>query len=164
MTRGLEQRIAHFRDSGILVDTNLLLVLLIGETRPELLTSFGRTSKYTPDDFHLLQEIVERIRVRWTSPAILTEVTNLVDKLKGKDRFRFLELLSFIMASSKEGHVPAADIAGTWQLCKYGYSDTTSLKLLPHDALLLTDDLDLYLHAKSAGLQAMNFTELQSFN
>jgi hypothetical protein len=69
---GLLQK--HYR-GGVLIDSNLLLLLMIGAIDRDRITTFKRTQKYSSDDFELLQQLVSKFSKIVTTPQILTEVS-----------------------------------------------------------------------------------------
>ncbi len=72
------------RITGILVDTNLLVLLIVGSVNRERVSQFKRTSDYSPADWDLLIGILEQISRRYTLPHVLAEVSTLTD-LKGAE-------------------------------------------------------------------------------
>ena len=71
--------------SGLLVDTNLLLLYLIGRTNRNRISKFKRTQAYTIEDFDLLHRFMAEFKTLITTPHVLTEVSNLGD-LYGQER------------------------------------------------------------------------------
>jgi hypothetical protein len=67
------------RINGILVDTNLLVLLIVGSVNRERVSQFKRTSDYSPADWDLLIGILEQISRRYTLPHVLAEVSTLTD-------------------------------------------------------------------------------------
>src|SRR5690606_14486178 len=68
--------LARYR-TGVLLDTNLLLLWLIGRYDRRLIGRHKRTEAYTTDDFQLLDRLTRRCTKRFTTPHVLTEVSNL---------------------------------------------------------------------------------------
>ena len=79
------QLISQHRGSGLVVDTNLLLLFLIGRTNKNRISRFKRTQAYTIEDFDLLDRFMAEFKTLITTPHVLTEVSNL-GKLQGQDR------------------------------------------------------------------------------
>jgi hypothetical protein len=79
------QLINQHRGSGLVVDTNLLLLFLIGRTNQNRISKFKRTQAYTIEDFDLLDRFMAEFKIPITTPHILTEVSNL-GKLQGQER------------------------------------------------------------------------------
>lgn len=77
-----------------LVDSNLLLLYIVGKCDPRIIPRFTRTEKYTIKDFELLQALLERVfKTVVTTPNVLTEVSNLATKLQESERFSFRETM-----------------------------------------------------------------------
>lgn len=72
------------RSNGILVDTNLLVLLVVGSVSRDRIARFKRTTSYSAADWDLLIGILEQIALRYTVPHVLAEVSALTD-LKGPE-------------------------------------------------------------------------------
>ena len=66
---------------NLLLDTNLLLLYLIGCKDPKLLKSARRLNAYIEEDFYLLVEFIEvnGFTQLVSTPHILTEASNLIE-------------------------------------------------------------------------------------
>jgi len=65
---------------SLFIDTNLLLLFLIGSVKNgELINSSKRLQDYTIEDFYLLKDIMRPYKNFCISPYIATEVSNLLD-------------------------------------------------------------------------------------
>jgi hypothetical protein len=95
------QLILKHRGNGLLVDTNLLLLYLVGKTNPDRIRNFKRTSRYTVEDFELLDEIMGQFKTLVTTPHILTELSNLGD-LQGQERSAFRSWFVHTVEQAKE--------------------------------------------------------------
>ena len=71
----IETYIRQYRRKGIIVDTNLLLLVLIGGT-PSI-AGFKRTSGYTTKDYKLLLNVIDQFEKLISTPHILAEVSTL---------------------------------------------------------------------------------------
>ncbi|MCY7357876.1 MAG: hypothetical protein LH609_10485 [Rudanella sp.] len=65
------------RKSGLLLDTNLLVLLVIGQYDPKRINGHKRLQSYTSEDYDLLLGFMSLFRTFATTPNILTEVSNL---------------------------------------------------------------------------------------
>lgn len=70
-----------YRQKGILVDTNILLLYFVGSVNPKRISQFKRTNQFNVDDFQLLVQILGYFQKIVTTPNILTEVSNLTGQL-----------------------------------------------------------------------------------
>ncbi len=69
--------------SGLPVDTNLLVLFVVGAVNRERIESFERTSSYTKEDYKLLLQFLANFKKLHTSPHVLAEVSNLADLCGG---------------------------------------------------------------------------------
>lgn len=94
------------RPSTLLIDTNLLLVLLVGAQDREQIARFKRTSAYSREDYDLLARFVADFRQIAGMPNVLTEVSNLAGQLAEPLRTRVLEGLAAFASQAVERYVP----------------------------------------------------------
>ena len=93
--------IEKHRTNGLLIDTNLLVLFLVGKTNKSRILSFQRTQAYTLEDLELLERLVEQFRTLITTPHVLTEVSNLAS-LRGKELTAFRLLFRLLVDQMKE--------------------------------------------------------------
>jgi hypothetical protein len=159
------------RKSGILVDTNLLLVLLIGTVNKHLIGG-KRTEKYTEDHYHILVNFLNDYRRLITTPHILTEVSNLGGSaLTGEDRKNFFGLLRtpglFDIKSTDEivdeRHIRRQDV-DLEHIRQFGLTDAAIVRLctsgLLGRPLLLSDDFRLVALVSKLKGSAINFNHI----
>lgn len=77
----IEAYIKQYRRKGIIVDTNLLLLALIGGTSS--IGEFKRTRGYSDEDYQLLLKVIDQFETLVSTPHILAEVSNLTNGLYG---------------------------------------------------------------------------------
>ena len=65
--------------AGLLVDTNLLVLLVVGSVNRDRIETFKRTSKYTKADYDLLTRVLGAFQKIYTVAHVLAEVSNLTD-------------------------------------------------------------------------------------
>jgi hypothetical protein len=166
-----EELARKHRKSGILVDTNLLLVLLIG-TIDKRLIGGKRTKQYTEDHYRILVDFLKHFRQLITTPHILAEVSNLGGAaLDGKDREDFLGLLRTpslfnIKATDElviEHYIRRQDVEMD-HIRQFGLTDSAIVKLctsgLLGRPLLLSDDFPLVGLVSKLGGKAINFNHI----
>jgi rRNA-processing protein FCF1 len=160
----LETLLARHRAAGIIVDTNLLLLLLIGSHSPTLISSFKRTTRYTSSDFDILVEALALFSTLLTTPHILTEVSNLAGQLGDPGRQEVMRDLAAIIAVLSELQVPAEEAARDPAFPRFGLTD---IAILQHASegryLVLTDDFRLSQYLASIGVEVINFNHLRMY-
>jgi hypothetical protein len=76
--------IAKHQAKGVLVDTNLLVLLLVGLVNKRRILDFKRTQNFTIEDFDLLSRLISWFGKLFTTPHVLSQVSDLTD-LASKD-------------------------------------------------------------------------------
>lgn len=153
---------AKYKSLGILVDTNLLLLYLIGRFNPRLISQFKRTQKYIPEDFELLRKFITYFDTIVTTPHILTEVSNLSGQLPDEIRRQYFGFMSSDVRRLTEKYRPSAMIAALSCFSRLGLTDAAVVELAPGSHLVLTDDLPLYAYLTSTGVDALNFNHIRA--
>lgn len=156
-----------YRNSGILVDTNLLLLLMLGSV-DESCIGKKRTERYSVEQFHFLSDYLKDFKHLITTPHILTEVSNLGGSaLTGKWREAFFILLGMpglFYLEATEDFVVEQNLARLnvepFNLVRLGLTDAVIAKLCEKEILLISDDYDLVGLVTGLGGEAINFTHL----
>lgn len=156
--------VARHRRRGILLDTNVLLLYLFAKFQPALVGR-KRLEKYGPDDADLIVQFLARFHRILTTQHVLAETSNLARQLVGGVRrielamrlhpLFCLDTPASLLTCPVDG--ARVDPAAFAQL---GLTDAGLASLVGADALLLTDDLDLYVTAAMRG-DALNFTHMR---
>ena len=152
------------RHSGLLIDSNLLLLLLVGRINRERVTAFKRTQKYTLKDFELLSQIYAFFSKHWTTPQILTEVSNLGGQLTEPELGRFRAVLAALVEVIDERYITSRRITSHDSFARLGITDAGLVLLSMDGPLLLTDDLPLYDYVARRGVDVINFNRLRVSN
>ena len=149
---------------GVVVDTNLLLVFLIGAYDTAYLEHFKKTSSYTAEDYELLRRIVKNFPNVVVTPNILTEVSNLtLDYMtEGHHSKYFPHLISYINGAAEQ-HTKMEVLIKNGMLIKFGFTDTSILETAQaNDYLVITDDLKLYAMLQRYGVGSININHLRT--
>ena len=161
-----EQIFARHVGKKILLDSNLLLVLLVGKLDIRLFGSFKRTSAYSLEDYELLEHLVRKFSVLFTTPHILTEVSNLANSLTEQWREDFLRNMAALILCQnckplfEEFWTPVKQLALNPEFITFGLTDA-SLAQLSSNALIITDDFRLSGFLRRKGVSILNFRDLR---
>lgn len=128
-----------YRNKGILVDTNLLLLFVVGSFNPLLISRLSRTSPYSFDDFQIISRVIDYFNIRITTPHILTEVSNLIGK-----REELRHALGKFVGESDENFLAATVIVESDAFLSFGITDAAIYDLAKDAYLVLTDDGPLF--------------------
>ena len=155
-----ERLISKHGSSGLLVDTNLLLLLIIGNYRVDRIRTFKRTMKYERRDYNLLRLVMKRFRSVFTTPNIMTETDNLGRQLESREHAAFSLEFSKFARVAVEISQASASIVGNRDYPRLGLADAVSTVAVK-SCLLLSDDLTLCLAVQHNRLDAINFNHLR---
>ena len=153
--------IQKYRDVGLLIDTNVLLLLCIGLTDLKLIGSHKKLNQFTTEDFHLLVAFTNQFSRITTTPNILTEVSNLAGLHGGPDRDRIFEFLAQYVTTLDEQYVGAASTVSVAAFTRLGLTDVGIGQAAQDRYLVLTADLILISHLTSLGIDCINFNHLK---
>lgn len=161
-----EQIFARHVGKKILLDSNLLLVLLAGRFDSRLFGRFGRIDAYSIEDYELLERLVSKFSILFTTPHILTEVGNLANKLSEQWREEWLRNTAAFVSSLNckpeldECWTPAKQLVMTPEFLAFGLADASLAQLSDH-ALIVTDDFRISGFLRRKGVSILNFRDLR---
>lgn len=147
--------ITKHRRTGALIDANVLLVYVVGSHDINCLAYFQHTKQYAYS-FQLVKRLVEFFPVIYTTPHILTEVSNLGGKLGPAFFTSLLPVVQFC----EETHCPSKDAVRNIGFQKLGLTDAAILSLASNQYLVVTADWPLYQVLCSQGIDAVNIYHL----
>lgn len=162
MKNMVEDLFSRYQQKGILIDTNILLLLFVGTVNRQRISQFNRTEKFTPEDYDLLQRILPYFQKIVTTPNILTEVNSLVNQLGEPERSQCLLIFSQVIPNLKENYIESRTIATNERFVKFGLTDCGILNLARDKYLVLTDDFKLANYLQSVGIDTINFNNIRT--
>ena len=142
-----------------LLDTNLLLLLIVGTFDRKVIPRYRRTQGFTPSDYDLLLRQLSRFGVIATTPGILTETSNLLGNEFHVDA---AATLVATCAPFLEIHHPKQDVFAQIGFDRLGFADASILASIDPETVVLTDDVALYNQVLYLGGIAQNFNHLRS--
>jgi hypothetical protein len=145
----------------LLLDTNVLLVLLVGSVRRDLVCKHPRTRAYDEAAFDLLGAIVRQYPHILLTPHILAETTNL---LKDDRHIRPQEYTAIIeiLRGARETQVPKDTLLAHPHFVNVGAADSSILEVSGDPEVhVLTADLELWGLLKRSGRKVTNFNHIR---
>jgi hypothetical protein len=158
----LDELVAKYRTKGVVVDTNLLLLLAVGIYRRDRIQTFNRTRQYTVDDFDLLVRIVDLFHKRIVTPNVVTEADNLARQLPTQEHGAVAAVMTSLISASFEVYSPSKEAVSHKSYPQVGVTDCTILAA-GHEALVITDDLRLWGMLSALGHDAININHIRAF-
>lgn len=156
----LHKLVGRHRQTGVLVDTNMLIVYLVSLLDEKWASAFG----YSSDDVLLLKEVLAPFKKLIVTPAILGEVTNLSNvRLPKHIRNAFFQLLSELLPKEvfSERNVALSKVVSGQGFGRLGFADGTIEELARTGIPVITDDFDLYFLLASNELEVFNYNHIR---
>lgn len=147
---------------GVLIDTNLLTVLLVGMLGHGEVEKFKRTRNFTSEDATGIHTLLGEFGWVCTTPHVIAEVSNLLDWLDPKKKQNAFELLAVFIQSLREISMTSKEIVATPIYFKLGISDAGLFMAAKEQHLVLvTVDFELYHYASGLHVEAINFNHFR---
>jgi rRNA-processing protein FCF1 len=147
---------------GLLIDTNLLVLFVVGSVNLNRIENFKRTRKYSRADFKLLLRVIDKFKPLYTLAHVMAEVSNLTD-LTGRERVQARQILKSLLTMLEEPVLASLQAAQGRSYNGHGLVDAAIASLAAENkCTVLTDDLDLYLALSREGVTVVNFAHLQA--
>lgn len=158
-----EDILSKHRRSGVFVDTNLMVVLVLGSYDPNCLERHKRTRfVYEPAHFRLLLSLLSRFERKLTTPNILTEVDNLVRQISEAEQaaiaLHFQRLVKEMFEIYQES---SAHLGGEFHK-KVGLTDAILIELAKNH-LIVTADFRLANRIEAMGRNVINFNHIRGY-
>lgn len=155
---------ARYRQKGILIDTNILLLYFVGTVNRERISRFNRTQQFVPEDYDLLVQVLDYFQKVITTPNILTEVNSLANQLGEPERSQcFAIFAQGISVVLDEFYIESRLMATSERFTKFGLTDCGILNLAREQYLVLTDDLKLAVYLQKEGIDTINFNNIRVY-
>lgn len=152
-----------YRRKGILVDTNILLLYVVGAVNQDRIVQFKRTRQFTSEDYRTLCKILVQFPKRMTTPNIVTEVNSLVNQLGEPERTRCLSAYGHLLSKFDETYIPSKTVVTNDGFVKFGLTDCGILEIAQDQYLVLTDDFRLSAHLQNQNVDTINFNHLRPY-
>ncbi|HQZ83046.1 MAG TPA: hypothetical protein PLR83_07480 [Pyrinomonadaceae bacterium] len=145
-----------YQKRGVFIDTNLLILYIVGSLDPKQIGRHKRTADYSFDDYDRLSKFVDDFDVRVVSPNVLTETSNLL----GRNASLREVLREFIM-TAKDASRRSSLTASNPYFILCGLTDAGILEVSQNRYLVATDDGPLEGHLRNAGVDVVNLDDLR---
>ena len=137
-----------------LLDTNILLLFLVGNKFPE--TKWPKRLKsFDKDDLNLVNKLCAQYR-HITLPNILTETSNLLDSGKKEIVPGASDLLARYAGLASEYYLPSAEVVLHPEYPGLGLTDAAIIQLADSDVTVLTVDDELWGRLTASGAKDIN--------
>ena len=152
-------------NDGIYIDANLILLLTVGLTRPQLISKHKRTKEYSISDYELLLEFLNRFKIVLVTPNTLTEASNLLRQHGDPEKSEILSTFRALVKTSEESSIVSSEAVDHVKFPSLGLIDVVLLSEASPNTPLITVDLALYLATVSKNpSSAINFNHMRDLS
>lgn len=160
------------RPEGIILDTNVLVLLLIGTYDPSFIEKCGITSNQSYDctDYDLLKKIIAYFKKIVITPQVIAELSNLStssrSKMYGKDLHKYFGVVLHFLETAEENHLKISELLDKEVkiVSTFGLTDLTMLQISRDTNMpILTDDAPFYAYAISQRAPMIQFQHIKAF-
>lgn len=149
------------RAKGVLLDTNLLVLYLVGKTNPRRVLDFKRTQRFDIPDFQLLERLVRWFGTLFTTPHVLTQTSDLT-VLRGDELTTIRNIFRTVIKDMQECFDDSVHVSTDSTFNSLGLADAAIAVAGKRGLLVLTADLELYLTLQQRGLDTLNFSDVRA--
>jgi len=143
----------------VIIDTNIFILFLAGQINENRIKNYTRNSLYTKEDYYFLLNVLADYDRIITSPNILTEVDNILNRIGGEDKYKYLVLVKTMYKQTIEKYIKTEKITQNWYFDSLGITDSSILMMAKDCELLISGDSSLCDHAKSLNIKTFDFKE-----
>lgn len=161
MSFELDRIVAKYGQRGLLVDTNLLVLHLVGTFDVTRLGTFKITKAFDESDFELLSLIIGCFKGIVATPHVLAEVNSLLNLLPEAEREACLQGFSEAIQILEERYEESRTLARTDGFDWLGLTDCSVLHGARGEFPVITTDMLLYETLLRRGVDAINFNHLR---
>ena len=146
----------------IIVDSNALIVLLIGTIDPKLFKTHKATSIYDEDDFHELLNVIEDFKEIIVLPNIWTEVDNLLNTFGGNYKYPYIQKIREVIKITSENYIDSKKGCELESFSQIGLTDSLVLEQAKSCKLLITSDSQLSDYAIAYGIKVYDLVKVKN--
>lgn len=145
----------------ILLDTNLLLLFVVGTTSRDYISKHKRLNQFTVEDYDTLIQVIAHAPEVLLSPNTLTETSNLAAYIGDPAKTEIFRVLRGVISKSQEQYIHSRVASERQEFLRLGLTDAALLEASTDEVAILTTDFDLYRAALAKGSPAINFNHLR---
>ena len=149
--------------SELLIDSNLLLLLIVGSFESSLLGRWKRLNMFTLEDFDCIRKLVATCRTLLVTPHVLTEVSNLANSLPHWQKAEWSDYFRrWILEGLQERQIRAIDVVQHDAFSYFGITDA-ALFHLSDNIYVVTLDAKLAAYPESHHHRVINFNHFRTW-
>ncbi len=148
----------------ILIDTNALIVYLLGLMDPDIIKTHKRTQIYEPEDFFFLANIIQDPSNILVTPNTITETDNLLNNFSGERKYTYILAIAEMIRTASEHYIQSNRVIEAPHFISHGITDIALILLAQQQevALFITADSKLGDLAKAHSINVLDLVEYRN--
>lgn len=148
----------------IIIDTNSLIVLVLGLINPNLINSHRRTSIYDKKDFDFMIEKIQDLKNLIIFPNVWTELDNLLKDFSGKLKNDYINQVRFLSKTSTESFMSSNLAFELHSIYDLGLTDSIILNYASTSKcdFVITSDSTLSDHLIANGVLVIDLVKIKN--
>src|ERR1017187_314197 len=155
-----EALIVKHRAKGVLVDTSLLVLFLVGTVNRQRILNFKRTGDFTIEDYDVLVRLIGWFGKLIATPRVLSQVRDLTD-LSGNELTAVREVFKALVEQIEESYDASRLLVDDPAFERFGLTDAAIATVCSRGILVLTTDARLQLALQERDIDALNFNHIR---
>ena len=152
----------NYGPNGVVLDTNILLLYIVGNLDPSLLGKIKRTNQFEASDHTLLSNVLSLVPKLIVTPGILRESCNLLESANRTYGFALFGVIKLMLGVVTEAYTSAAVLSENVTFLKFGVTDCSIADLAAKGCIVVSDDLRLSTTLQGLGHPVVNFNHLRA--
>jgi len=162
MTNQWNLLLSEYCNKGIITDTNLMLVYIVGIYDRDYIPRFKRTDIYT-DDFENIHSVLNCFRKKIVTCHILAELSNFSMQIHNHRLANYFSFFVQALREADEEHLDKDSILDHCLLPKIGVTDLGIIEAAKrYECLIFTDDFPLAGYAQKMHLGVLNLNHIRT--
>ncbi|MCL2064122.1 MAG: hypothetical protein FWG98_07080 [Candidatus Cloacimonetes bacterium] len=146
----------------VIIDTNIFILYLVGQINKNRIKDYSRDQSYSEEDYFYLLNLLSKYDRLITSPNILTEVDNILNRISGEDKNKYLSIVKKTYQQTIEKFMETNLVSQNWYFDILGLTDSVIIMMAKKSDLLISGDSKLCDYAKALGINIFDFKEYQN--
>ena len=148
--------------SSVLIDTNLLVLLIVGATDKKLIEEHRRTKAFVTRDYDELCGLLEGFDEFWITSHCLAETSNLLKHTGKKSTRSLLTTLAMFCSRTRESYLAKDLVFADDHYLRLGVADTGFIQKSKRVNCSITMDVELYESISRLGRRVVNFNHVRA--
>ena len=152
---------------GIIIDTNLMLVYIVGMYNPNYVGQFHKTEDYCREDYDYIYSVLSHFSKVIITPHILAELSNLSPKIQDnkqdKKLLEYFNVFKDVLERTSERYIKKDDILNFPLLPKFGITDLAIIEAAKrYNYLVFTNDSSMVGCMRNMDMEVLYLNDIRT--